>query len=55
MKGFVLMLSLLMLSANAMAAGKIITVSKFEFGKQWAFTREEVMLECRAGNALFVI
>lgn len=27
MKGFVLMLSLLMLSANAMAAGKIITVS----------------------------
>ncbi|EIR34923.1 hypothetical protein YPPY66_2315 [Yersinia pestis PY-66] len=49
------MLSLLMLSANAMAAGKIITVSKFEFGKQWAFTREEVMLECRAGNALFVI
>ncbi|AJK17174.1 YebY family protein [Yersinia pseudotuberculosis] len=55
MKDFVLMLSLLMLSANAMAAGKIITVSKFEFGKQWAFTREEVMLECRAGNALFVI
>ena len=55
MKGFVLMLSLLMLSANAMAAGKIITVSKFEFGKQWASTREEVMLECRAGNALFVI
>ncbi|AHK20895.1 YebY family protein [Yersinia similis] len=55
MKGFVLMLSLLILSANAMAAGKIITVSKFEFGKQWAFTREEVMLECRAGNALFVI
>lgn len=55
MKGFVLTLSLLMLSANAMAAGKIITVSKFEFGKQWAFNREEVMLECRSGNALFVI
>ncbi|CNI12055.1 putative periplasmic or exported protein [Yersinia frederiksenii] len=55
MKGFVLTLSLLMLSANAIAAGKIITVSKFEFGKQWAFNREEVMLECRSGNALFVI
>ncbi|CNH74352.1 putative periplasmic or exported protein [Yersinia aldovae] len=55
MKGFVLVLSLLILSANAVAAGKIITVSKFEFGKQWAFSREEVMLECRTGNALFVI
>ncbi|MFA3779252.1 YebY family protein [Yersinia sp. 1652 StPb PI] len=55
MKGFVLTLSLLMLSINAIAAGKIVTVSKFEFGKQWAFTREEVMLECRPGNALFVI
>ncbi|WP_186379266.1 YebY family protein [Yersinia massiliensis] len=55
MKGSVLALTLLVLSVNAFAAGKIITVSKFEFGKQWAFTREEVMLECRAGDALFVI
>ncbi|CNI29400.1 putative periplasmic or exported protein [Yersinia thracica] len=55
MKDFVLTLSLLMLSVNAIAAGKIVTVSKFEFGKQWAFTREEVMLECRSGGALFVI
>ncbi|ANI31845.1 hypothetical protein PL78_18720 [Yersinia entomophaga] len=55
MKGFALTLSLLLLAANAAAASKIITVSKFEFGKQWAFTREEVMLECRSGNALFVI
>ncbi|WP_145525899.1 YebY family protein [Yersinia rohdei] len=55
MKVFVLALSLLMLSVNAIAAEKIITVSKFEFGKQWAFTREEVMLECRSGGALFVI
>ncbi len=50
MKGLVLTLSLLMLSMNAFAAGKIVTVSKFEFGKQWAFTREEVMLECRSGG-----
>ena len=42
-------------TAHAIAAGKIVTVSKFEFGKQWAFNREEVMLECRTGNALFVI
>ena len=55
MKGFVLTLSLLMLSVNAIAAGKIVTVSKVEFGKRWAFIREEVMLECRTGNALFVI
>ncbi|MFI0489232.1 MAG: YebY family protein [Yersinia sp. (in: enterobacteria)] len=55
MKGFVPALSLLILSTNAVAASKIITVSKFEFGKQWAFNREEVMLECRTGNALFVI
>ncbi|MCB5308578.1 YebY family protein [Yersinia massiliensis] len=55
MKGSVLALTLLVLSVNAFAAGKIITVSKFEFGKKWAFTREEVMLECRAGDALFVI
>ncbi len=55
MKGFVLTLSLFMLSVNAIAAGQIITVSKFEFGKQWAFNREEVMLECRTGGALFVI
>ncbi|EMY3529990.1 YebY family protein, partial [Yersinia ruckeri] len=45
----------LLLAANASASAKIITVSKFEFGKQWAFTREEVMLECRSGQALFVI
>jgi Protein of unknown function (DUF2511) len=55
MKSFVLTLSLLTLSVNVIAAGKIVTVSKFEFGKKWAFNREEVMLECRAGNALFVI
>ncbi|MDE9500121.1 YebY family protein, partial [Xenorhabdus bovienii] len=36
-------------------AAPIQTVSKLQFGKQWAFTREEVMLDCRSGGALFVI
>ena len=34
----------------------MITVSRFEVGKdKWAFNREEVMLTCRPGNALYVI
>ncbi|CDG21174.1 conserved exported protein of unknown function [Xenorhabdus poinarii G6] len=33
----------------------IKTISKLQFGQQWAFTREEVMLDCRADGALFVI
>lgn len=34
----------------------MITVSRFEVGKEsWAFNREEVMLTCRPGNALFAI
>ncbi|HIB5759328.1 YebY family protein, partial [Pseudomonas aeruginosa] len=32
------------------------TVSRFEVGKEsWAFNREEVMLTCRPGNALYAI
>ncbi|MJJ25568.1 hypothetical protein DM400_22900, partial [Shigella sonnei] len=38
------------------AAPQVITVSRFEVGKdKWAFNREEVMLTCRPGNALYVI
>ncbi|KJT31443.1 hypothetical protein SEEH3374_17735 [Salmonella enterica subsp. enterica serovar Heidelberg str. RI-11-013374] len=34
----------------------MITVSRFEVGKdKWAFNREEVMLTCRPGQALYVI
>ncbi|MTH48359.1 YebY family protein [Intestinirhabdus alba] len=53
-----MMLSLLLLtnSGVALAAPQIITVSRFEVGKdKWAFNREEVMLTCRAGNALYAI
>jgi hypothetical protein len=47
---------LLATSGAAFAAPQIITVSRFEIGKeQWAFNREEVMLTCRPGNALYAI
>lgn len=56
MKKIVLTLLLLASSGVALAAPKIITVSRFEIGKdKWAFNREEVMLTCRSGNALYVI
>ncbi|MBE8178495.1 DUF2511 domain-containing protein, partial [Leptospira borgpetersenii serovar Ballum] len=43
------LLALLMLSCSgmALAAPQIITVSRYEIGKdKWAFNREEVMLAC---------
>lgn len=47
---------LLATTGTALAAPQIITVSRFEMGKeQWAFNREEVMLTCRPGNALYAI
>lgn len=56
MKKTVLSLLLLACAGSAAAAPQIITVSRFEMGKDnWAFNREEVMLTCRQGNALFVI
>ncbi|MFQ3447414.1 DUF2511 domain-containing protein, partial [Escherichia coli] len=56
MKKTVLSLLLLACAGTAAAAPQIITVSRFEMGKDnWAFNREEVMLTCRPGNALFVI
>ena len=56
MKKIVLTLLLLASSGSALAAPQIITVSRFEIGKdKWAFNREEVMLTCRPGNALYVI
>ncbi|WP_434640189.1 YebY family protein [Klebsiella sp. I138] len=56
MKKTLLTLLLLASSGVALAAPQIITVSRFEMGKDnWAFSREEVMLTCRPGNALFAI
>ena len=56
MKKIAITLLLLAASGAALAAPKVITVSRFEMGTdKWAFNREEVMLSCRTGNALFVI
>ncbi|WP_017384340.1 YebY family protein [Enterobacter hormaechei] len=56
MKKTLLSLLLLICASSALAAPQVITVSRFEVGKDnWAFNREEVMLTCRPGNALYVI
>ena len=55
MKKIILSLLLLTTTGSALAA-QIITVSRFEVGKdKWAFNREEVMLTCRPGHALYAI
>ncbi|MFD1803325.1 YebY family protein [Mixta tenebrionis] len=41
---------------SALAASEVITVSRFEIGKdKWPFNREEVMLTCTKDGALFAI
>ncbi|AID25118.1 YebY family protein [Salmonella bongori] len=56
MKKRLLSILLLATSGMALAAPQVITVSRFEVGKdKWAFNREEVMLTCRPGHALYVI
>lgn len=56
MKKSILAFLLLTSSAAALAAPQVITVSRFEVGKdKWAFNREEVMLTCRPGHALYAI
>ncbi|MEX5994343.1 YebY family protein [Providencia vermicola] len=48
--------SMLLVSTTfSVAAAPIETVSKKQFGDDWPFTREEVMLECRGNGALIVI
>ncbi|MBI6547886.1 YebY family protein [Xenorhabdus lircayensis] len=54
MKRISWVLPFLLLSFQGVSA-PIQTISKLQFGKQWAFTREEVMLDCRSNEALFVI
>ncbi|SFU07964.1 Protein of unknown function [Kosakonia arachidis] len=56
MKKNVLGLLMLTCSGVALAAPQVITVSRFEIGKdKWAFDREEIMLTCRPGHALYAI
>ena len=49
--------AILLLSVCGQAlAAQIITVSRFEIGKEkWPFNREEVMLTCEKDGAMFVI
>jgi|SRR5476649_23528 len=46
---------LLALAAQSVNAAQIITISKFQYGKQWAFTKEEVQLLCRPDGALLAL
>lgn len=56
MKKTVLSLLLLACTGSALAAPQVITVSRFEVGKdKWALNREEVMLTCRPDHALYAI
>ncbi|WP_039056724.1 YebY family protein [Enterobacter sp. Bisph1] len=56
MKKSVMVLAMLACSGAALASPQVITVSRFEMGKDnWAFNREEVMLTCRPGHALYAI
>ncbi|AHF73838.1 Putative exported protein precursor [Candidatus Sodalis pierantonius str. SOPE] len=43
---------LVLLASQYASAMEIITLSKFQYGKQWAFTKEEVQLMCRPNHAL---
>lgn len=54
MKRF-LFAGMLMLFSFQSVSAPISTVSKLQFGEDWPFTREEVMLNCRADGAWFVI
>lgn len=55
MKSILLGITLLATATNVLAADKLVNITKLEYGKQWAFTKEEVMLQCRSGGALFVL
>jgi len=55
MKYMLVSLALFAASAPVLAAQKPVNITRFEYGAQWAFTKEEVTIECRRGNALFVL
>nr|WP_113869260.1 YebY family protein [Brenneria salicis]NMN91505.1 uncharacterized protein DUF2511 [Brenneria salicis ATCC 15712 = DSM 30166]RBP58025.1 uncharacterized protein DUF2511 [Brenneria salicis ATCC 15712 = DSM 30166]RLM29087.1 hypothetical protein BHG07_16190 [Brenneria salicis ATCC 15712 = DSM 30166] len=55
MKKLLLSIVLASLSVNAFAAAKLANISRLQYGEQWAFTREEVQLICRPGNALYAL
>jgi len=54
MKSVLLGMTLLATATGALAADQLVNITKLEYGKQWAFTKE-VTLQCRSGGALFVL
>lgn len=50
-----LLVLLTLLTAQTVSAAQIITVSRFQYGRQWAFTKEEVQLLCRPDGALLAL
>lgn len=55
MKHFMLILAVLVTTTRVLAADQLVNITKFEYGERWAFTKEEVTLQCRKGDALFVL
>ncbi|MCG8710023.1 YebY family protein [Brenneria sp. 4F2] len=55
MKKLMLSLILISVSVNAFAVAKLANISRLQYGDRWAFTREEVQLICRPGNALYAL
>lgn len=52
MKKRSLVVVVVLLAAQYASAMEIITLSKFQYGKRWAFTKEEMQLMCRPDHAL---
>lgn len=55
MRSVILGITLMVTATGTLAADRLVNVTKLEYGKQWAFTKEEVTLQCRKGEALFVL
>ncbi|MFC3395769.1 YebY family protein [Brenneria rubrifaciens] len=55
MKKLLLYFVLASLPVSVFAAAKLANISRLEYGERWAFTREEVQLICRPGNALYAL
>ncbi len=55
MKKHLVLLMLTLAVTQAASAAQIVTVSRFQFGKQWAFAKEEVQLLCRADRSLYAL
>ncbi len=45
----------LALMTQSAGAAQLATISKFQYGKQWAFNQEELQLLCRADRSLFAL